>query len=205
MGIEAAHIEAIIEAHTETVDALKAQRDSYKEAAEKADDLEERLRKVTEDGEAENGRLAELQAKYDEQASKLKELQKERKELQDQFDGYKADIETKEATRAKRKAYRSQVLEAAGISSKYLDDVMRVADIDSVEIDEDGNVRDSKELVEGVKEKFRAFVSRKRTDAGAPETPPAPPVGKGGVAGAHPRAVEINREYHERMYGKREE
>lgn len=201
LGLEPANIEAIIEAHAETVDALKAERDRYKEKAESVPDLQKKLKEA----EAGGGKLDELQAKYDEQATQLKELQKERKELQDQFDGYKADVEQKETARTKAKAYRAQVLEAAGIASRYIDDVMGVSKLDGIELDDDGKVKDAEELINGVKEKYKAFVSKKRTDGGAPATPPTPPTGSHPVAGAHERAVQIHKEYRERMYGKREE
>lgn len=201
LGLEPANIEAIIEAHAETVDALKAERDRYKEQAEEVPDLQKKL----EEAEAGGGRLEELQTKYEEQVAKLKELQKERKELQDQFDTYKSDVEHKETARAKAKAYRVQVLEAAGIASKYIDDVMGISKLDGIELDEQGKVKDAEELVNGVKEKFKSFVSKKRTDGGAPATPPTPPAGSHPVAGAHERAVQINKEYRERMYGKARE
>ena len=43
MGIEEDQIEQIIEAHTETVSALKDERDSYKEDAEKLADVQKEL------------------------------------------------------------------------------------------------------------------------------------------------------------------
>lgn len=198
MGIENAHIEAIIEAHAETVDALKAERDRFKEQAGEVPNLQAQL----EEAKAGDARLTELQAKYDEQAQRLKDAEKATKDARSEFDAYKADVEQRETARATAKAYRKQVLEAAGISSKYLDDVMGVSKLDAIRIDGEGNVENVSELIDGVKEKFKAFVARKRTDAGTPETPPAPPTGTHQIAGAHERAVQINKEYRERMYGK---
>ena len=43
MGIEEEKIDQIIEAHSETVDSLKADRDSYKEDAEKLKDVQKEL------------------------------------------------------------------------------------------------------------------------------------------------------------------
>lgn len=201
MGIEAAHIEAIIEAHAETVDALKAERDRYKEQAEEVPDLQAQL----EEAKAGGSKLDELQAKYDEQTGKLKEAEKATKDVQAQFDSYKADIEKKETARTTAKAYRAQVLEAAGISSKYLDDIMGVSKLDEIKLTEDGKIENADELVKGVKEKYKSFVSRKRVDGGTPDTPPTPPAGGRVISGAHERAVQINKEYRERMYGKPKE
>ena len=44
MGIEDEKIDQIIEEHAESVDALKAQRDEFKEAADKADEYEEKYK-----------------------------------------------------------------------------------------------------------------------------------------------------------------
>lgn len=199
MGIEPAHIEAIIEAHAETVDALKAERDKYKAQAEEVPDLQRRL------GEAEglDGKLAELQTKYDEVTQQLKAAQDETKGVQESFDEYKSGVEAREASAAKAKAYRTQVLQVAGISSKYLDDVMGVTPLDDIKLDDDGNVEGADELVKGAKSKWKAFVTARRTDNGRVDTPPKDQ--KGGPAGAHERAVEINRQYRERMYGAKEE
>lgn len=61
MGLEDKQIETIIEAHSDTVTALKEARDSYREKAEKVPDLQKQLEEAKADTS-----LADLQAKYDE-------------------------------------------------------------------------------------------------------------------------------------------
>ena len=46
MSIEEEKIDQIIEAHTETTESLKAERDKYKESAEKVSDLQSQLDKA---------------------------------------------------------------------------------------------------------------------------------------------------------------
>ncbi len=254
MGIEDKQIESIIEAHSDTVTALKNERDTYREKAERVPELQKQL----EDAKADTS-LADLQAKYDESVkaykkelsalkkeseaaqAKVSELEAanndlnakleeantshqqeleakqaefdkaiadangERDGIQSQFDEYKAGVEAKEAMQAKAQAYRSQILGAAGLAPNYLDDVMAVTKLDGIELDEEGNIANSEDLIEGVKTKWGNFILKQKTDPAEVETPPAPQGGNDQIEGAHERAIQIARERHERLYGKSEE
>ncbi|HJB49485.1 MAG TPA: hypothetical protein H9944_00620, partial [Candidatus Anaeromassilibacillus stercoravium] len=57
--------------------------------------------------------------------------------LKDDFDAYKTEQTEKESHAAKEKAYRT-LLQEAGVSEKRLESVLRVSDVDSVELDEKG-------------------------------------------------------------------
>lgn len=248
LGIEGKHIETIIEAHSETVNALKSERDRYKEDAEKTQDLQKKL----EEAES-NTDLRDLQAKYDKlkkssdaQAESLKksddalakleeerdQLQKsldeatergvataserdelndklnalteERDALRNEYDEYKAGIDAQETMRTKAAAYRKQVLEAAGVGSPYLDDVMGVTKLDGVELDEDGNLANAEDLINAAREKWGSFIVKTKTEPADVETPPVTK-GTSKFEGAHERAIQIARERHERLYGKSEE
>ena len=63
LGIEQDKIDEIITAHTETVDALKEQRDEYKEQAESVPNLTKELEDLKEQAEA--NKTDEWQEKYD--------------------------------------------------------------------------------------------------------------------------------------------
>jgi len=254
MGIEDKQIESIIEAHSDTVTALKNERDSYKEKAEMVPDLQKQLEeakadtsladmkaKYEESEKAHKKELATLKKETDAANAKVTELETANSELnakleeantaheqeletkqaefdaalaeangakdgiQSEFDEYKAGIEAKEALQAKAQAYRSQILGAAGLAPNYLDDVMAVTKLDGIELDEDGNIADSENLIEGVKTKWGNFILKQKTDPADVDTPPAPSAGDNGIEGAHERAVQIARERHERLYGKSEE
>lgn len=199
MGIETAHIEAIIEAHAETVDALKAERDRYKEKAEEVPELQAKLEEAEQDGQ----RVVELQEKYDALAKRLETAENGRKELQAEFDTYKGGVEERETLAAKAKAYRAQVVEGAGIAAEYVDAVMSVTNLDDVQMDEDGNVVGAKELSNGVKERYKAFVAHKRVERDHPENPPTQRGAS--IPAAHERAVQIHKEYWEGKYGRPKE
>lgn len=210
MGIEADAIDQIIEAHTETTDSLKAERDRYKMDADRVDALEEELegaKRQLEEAKANND-VEELQAKYDKEHGELEKLRESVKTLKEtnstlktEYDAYKTETEAKETKRAKTKAYRD-LIDKAGISPKYAGAVLKVADLNSIEFLEDGTVKDADSIVEKVKGEYPEFVTKTSKKGAGTETPPT---GNKTVDGAHDRALQIAKERHERLYGKSKE
>lgn len=198
MGIEERQIETIIEAHADTVNGLKADRDKYRDEAAKVPTLQKQL----EEAKADTA-LADLQAKYDELAKEHATLTTERDGIQSQFDAYKEEVAGKEAQRAKASAYRS-ILKDAGIADKYLDSVMRVADLSAIEL-EDGTVKGADELAKKAKEDWADFIVKTKQEGSSPETPPTNTGSGKGIEGANPIAIQIAKERAERLYGKSEE
>lgn len=155
MGIEDEKIDQIIDAHTETVDALKEQRDQYKADAEKLPEVQKQL--DTANAQLESANKDSWKVKYD--------------ALKEDFDAYKADQTAKEAHGAKEAAYR-ELLKAAGISDKRIAAVLKVSDVDSVEIGEDGKIKDSEKLTESIKTEWADFIQT--TTPTGPNTPNPP-------------------------------
>ena len=155
MGIEDEKIDQIIEAHTETVDALKVERDQYKEDASKLPGVQKQLDDALE--AAKNSDDDTWQVKYD--------------ALKEDFDKYKNDISAKE-TKAKKESAYKQLLIEAGISDKRIDSVMRVSKIDDIELDDQGKIKDSKKLSENIKSEWADFiVTQQKQGAGTPNRP----------------------------------
>jgi len=200
MGIEDRQIETIIEAHADTVEGLKKDRDKYRDEAAKVPNLQKQLEEAKADTT-----LADLQAKYDELQVQLNTLTTERDGIQTQFDAYKQEVQGREDMRAKADAYRT-LLKEAGIAEKYLDSVLRVTDLSSLEL-EDGKVKDADTVSETAKSQWADFIVKTKTVGSEPATPPTNNAGKqgNGIEGANPRAVQIAKERHERMYGKSSE
>ena len=59
--------------------------------------------------------------------------------IKEEFDNYKKDISAKETKANKTAAYR-ELLKKAGVSEKRIDTVLKVSDVDGIEIDKDGKV-----------------------------------------------------------------
>lgn len=183
MGIEEKQVESIIEAHSETVNGLKADRDKYKEQAQRVPDLQKKL----EEAEAASGSGDEWQQKYEDEHQA--------------FEDYKSQVEGEKAEAAKAKAYREQVLAKAGIGAEYIDDVMGVTKLDSVKVGEDGAIEGAEELASKAREKWSSFVVKTKTTGSDPATPPK---GANLPEGADPAVERRMAERHARMFGTTE-
>ena len=151
MGIEDDKIDQIIEAHTETVNALKDERDEFKDAAEK---------------------LPKVQAELDELKAKPDDGFKEKYEKEHaDFEAYKAETEKAGAEREKKSLYR-KLLQDAGVDPKRLDAVMRVADLSEVSV-EDGAIVDADKVTEAVKSEWSDFIQTTGSKPAGVDTPPA--------------------------------
>lgn len=159
MGIEEEKIDQIIEAHSETVDSLKADRDSYKEDAEKLKDVQKEL-----DG---------LKAKGDDGWKEKHDA------LKAEFDQYKNDVQAKETKAAKEAAYRS-ILKDANLSEKGVEKAIKYADWDKIELGEDGKLKGANDHIKAVREEWAEYVTTTTTTGAKTSTPPANNGGKTG-------------------------
>ena len=158
MGIEEDQIEQIIEAHTETVSALKDERDSYKQDAEKLADVQKELNtakeKIAKHGDGETVSKTEFD------------------ELKKEYEDYKKDITAKETRTAKVNAFR-ELLKAAGVSDKRFDTVIKVSDIDGIELDKDGKIKDAEKITENIKTEWADFIPTTTVVGANTANPPA--------------------------------
>lgn len=163
-GVDSEHmkdaVNEIIEGHTTSIEALREERDSYKEKAQKADDLEKQLDKAQKD--LKDATSEESENKYKAKYEMLKE----------EFKEYKKDIEAKATKETKAKAYRD-ILKEAGISDKRIEAVLKVSNVDSIELDAEGKVKDKAELIKGIKEEWSDFIQTADVKGADTQTPPA--------------------------------
>ena len=156
MGIEDEKIDQIIEAHSETVDALKEQRDQYKADAETLPQIQKQLDTANQHLES-VGKDA-YKVKYE--------------ALKEEMDALKADYAAKETRSAKEKAY-TELLKAAGIPEKRIAAVLKVSDLDAIELDDKGAVKDADKLTENIKTEWADFIPTTTTQGAQTSTPPA--------------------------------
>lgn len=156
LGIEDEKVDQIIEAHSETVDALKEERDGYKADAEKLPEVQRQLEAAKKKAPKE-GEETVSKADYD--------------KLKAEFDEYKNDIQAKESHAAKEKAFR-EILKEAGVSEKRIDAIVKVSDIDSVELADDGKAKEAAKLTEKVKSEWSDFIETVKTSGVKTPTPP---------------------------------
>ena len=152
MGLTEEQVDTIIEAHTETTDGLKADIARYKADAEKLPGVQQELDDLKSAGDG------GYKAKYE-------------KEHAD-FEQYKADQTAKETRQAKETAYRA-FLKSVGVSEKRIAAIIKVTDLDSVELDGDKVKDEGGKLSESVKSEWADFIENSNTDGADTNTPPA--------------------------------
>ena len=154
MGIEDEKIDQIIDAHSETVDALKADRDAYKEDAAKLAAVQKEL--------------DELKAKGDDGYKAKYEAEKAA------HDALKADIAAKETKKAKTDAYR-ELLKGANIDEKRIATILRAEapTIDKIELDADGKIKNAEQYTESIKSDWADFIVTQSAKGTNTATPPA--------------------------------
>ncbi len=156
MGIEDDKIDQIIEAHTETVDGLKDALEKAQSEADKLPDIQKQLETAQADLDA---------AKKDSYKVKYEAIKED-------FDAYKAEQAKKDTRAAKESAYRA-LLKEAGVSEKRIDAVLKVSDVDSVELDEKGKISDAKERMKSIKEEWADFIETREIQGANTPNPPA--------------------------------
>lgn len=177
LGIDAEKVDEIIAAHSETVNALKTERDGYKEEAEK---LTDELDTLKANQNNDNG--------FEEKYNKVKK----------EFDDYKKDVTAKELLAKKKDIYKA-ALKKAGISDKHLDRIMKasVDMIDGLEVDDKGELKDSDALDKSVKDEWSDFITTE-SEKGAETHNPPKNEGDGGSAN---RVKAIADKYYKTIYG----
>lgn len=158
MEIPDSKIESIFEEYSNAIAGLTADRDKYKEQADKLASVEKELVKA--------------QAKADELETVSEQLKKVRAEYAD----FKAGVDADKVKAVKEKAYR-QLLQETGISEKAIDKIIKVTDLAGVEIDDKNNVKDKTEIIKNIKNEWSDFIVT-QTERGAEVA--NPPTNTGG-------------------------
>lgn len=92
--------------------------------------------------------------------------------LKDDFDAYKKDISAKESKATRDNAYK-ELLKQAGISEKRIDAVLKVSDVASLEMGDDGKFKDSDKIFENIKNEWADFITTTETQGAKTPTPPS--------------------------------
>ena len=154
LGIEEAKIDEIISAHADTVNALKEQRDGYKADADKLPAVQ----KALDDLKASQSGDDPYKEKYEKKAK--------------EFDDYKKGVEAKELKRSKSTAYK-QVLKE--LNASHVDSILKASqsELDKIELDENGKIKDVDKLKESIKKEWADFIVAEGQKGANTATPPA--------------------------------
>lgn len=140
-------VSKIITAHAETVDGLK----------EVNEGLTAELKKAQEETSKANGNGLDWEAKYKEATQQLEDL--------------KAQHAKEKELGAKRDAYTS-LLKKSGVSEKRIPAILKLIDVDTVELDENGHIKDEKAVVESIKTDWSDFITETSQKGEDVATPP---------------------------------
>lgn len=153
MGLTEAQISAIIEEHDNTIKGLKADRDKYKEAADKLPAVQKELDELKAAG-------GDWETRYNNEKKA--------------HDDYRAEVTRKETQAAKEKAFR-QMCKDANISEKRIETVVKAsgAVIEAMELDKDGKPKKAEELAENIKTEWSDFVVTTNSSGAEVDHPPA--------------------------------
>jgi hypothetical protein len=91
--------------------------------------------------------------------------------LKDDFEAYKKDVSAKESKATRESAYK-KLLKEAGVSEKRIDAVLKVSDVDSLEMEDDGSFKDSDKILDSIKEEWSDFITTTETRGAKTATPP---------------------------------
>ena len=153
MGLTDEQVDTIIEAHTDTVDGLKADVSKYKADAEKLPGVQKQLDDLKAAGDGGYQERYETEHKA--------------------FEDFKANVTAKESKAAKEKAVRAY-FESKNITGANLDLAMRGCGEEMAALELDGEkIKDTKSLDALVDGTYKGLVSTTQTKGANPANPPA--------------------------------
>lgn len=158
MGLTEEQVNAIIEANEETITGLKNEIETAQADAEtnkkKLDKVQKELDGIKEETEGKNPYKVKYEA------------------IKEEFESYKSDLAAKEAKEKKAEAFKG-LLKESGVTEKRIASILKVSDVDSIEFDEDGKVKDASDRIKAIKEEWADFIPVDSAQGAKTVTPPA--------------------------------
>ena len=176
-GLTDEQISAVMDAHSEVVDALKTQRDGFKTDAEKLPEVQKKLDELKG--------TEEFKGKYEREHQA--------------FENFKAKVKADSDLANVKTAYR-KLLADEKISEKRLDAVMRLTDFSGMTLGEDGALQDADRLRKAIRDEWSDYIVTEKT---VRENVATPPVGASG--GRMSREEIFKRDEHGRYVRSTEE
>ena len=184
MGLTDEQIESIIELHTETIDAIKADRDKFKEDAEKLSDVQRQLDEANSKISA--AEKDDYKGKYESEKAA--------------HDKLKEDIKVKETTAKKSTALKAYLKEK-GYSDNGITKITKYGDyIKDIELDEDGKIKDADKLIGKVESEWSEYKPQAGTSNFKPNVPTGTKTSKP-ASDIAARMQKFNEKYNYDHYG----
>jgi DNA repair exonuclease SbcCD ATPase subunit len=163
MGLTDEQIDSVIEMHTDTVSGLKDKLEAAENNSKDVEKLTAEVEKYKNELEKANKAITE--------SEKLKEQYENTKS---EYEKYKGEIAAKEMKTAKEKAVR-EYFKSKGINDDNMSIAMRGSrsEIDAMELDEKGKIKDTKVFDELIKGDYAKLISH--TEVKGVQTQVLPP------------------------------
>lgn len=147
-------ISAIVSAIRQTVGNEFVEKERYKNKLSEIENLKDKMQTAEDNATT---------------ADKWKEKYEA---LKGEFADFKKESAAKETRQERETAFRSLLREVGISGDKRIDAIIRVTDMDAVEL-EDGKVKNAKELKKSIEEEWSDFIVKTRTEGAKTETPPS--------------------------------
>lgn len=150
---------------TAVMDLLHSEVDDLKE---EQDDLKEQLKKAQND-------LKDAQKNGGGDDSEWK---KKYESERDAFKKFKDDQTAKDSRTAKEAAYK-KLLEESKVSAKVIDNVLKVTNLDDIELDDKGQIKDAADVKKKIESDWSGFIESTQTKGANVKNPPTNDGGTG--------------------------
>ena len=152
MGLTEEQVSAIVEANTESLEGIKAERDKYKKSAESIPALEKKIKELqSADGE-------DWEDRYNKE--------------HDAFENYKKDVEEKAESEKVRGAYKA-LLKAQNISEKRIDTILKLTDFAEIKLNKDGKIANEEKVIANIKEEWSDLIGKEKSQGAGVDNPPS--------------------------------
>lgn len=135
-------VDSIISGHTDSIEALREERDSLRDDVAKYKEFEQKYKDTAKELDEANARLSG---------------EKDFDSLKKEFDDYKKSVESEKSRAAKTEAFKSLLAEL-GIADKRMPAIIKVSDIDGISLNKDGGITNAEKLKESLKEEWADFI-----------------------------------------------
>lgn len=173
LGIESDKAEMICQAHTETLEEIRTERDKLK------DQLEQKKTELSE----KTKEAADVQKQLNDLNEKVEADAKQREgkdydKLKEEFDTYKKEQEAKETKASKEKALKD-LLSDMKMSDKGTSQVLKWMGVEKIELDENGKIKDASNLRKSIKEDWGDYIQTEGAQGAQTANPPGGTNGSG--------------------------
>lgn len=150
MGLTEEQIDSIIDMHTETVDGLRDQVNTYRADAQRLPTVQKELDDLKNGGE-------DWKAKYDAEKAA--------------HDKTKSENAAKETAATNERLFRAE-LTAVGITGKRADQIVKLTDMSAFKV-KDGAYEDAKAVQKHIRTEYSEFVPQQKQEGANVPNPPA--------------------------------